>query len=90
MIILRTLINKGETSMKKKNSWKPIIGALLLSIALSGCNPVGNTNGLVNNTPPDVEVWGAYATAKVIQDPDYNIHHKKLAAAIDVQSCRGE
>ena len=76
--------------MKKKNCLKPIIGALLLSIALSGCNPVGDTNEIVNTTPPDVEVWGAYATAKVIQDSEYNINHKKLAAAIDVQSCRGE
>lgn len=81
----------------RKKIFKSVALIALSSVMLfSACNPNGNvaddSNGgtAINTSAPNVEVWGAYATAKVIQDSTYNINHKKLAAAFDVQACRGE
>ena len=69
---------------------KILLGMGVLATVLSGCSANNSSQSSVLGTAPDVEVWGAYSTAKVIQDPDYNVNHKKLAAAIDVASCLGE
>lgn len=69
---------------------RALLGLGVFTTVFSGCS--GKNSSALGNTgnPPDVDVWGTYSTAKVIQDPEYNINHKKLAAVIDVSSCLGE
>lgn len=71
---------------------KMVLTLGVLCATLSGCNTNATSQmGVVDTTtPPDVEVWSAYSTAKVMQDPALNVNHKKMAAVIDVASCLGE
>ncbi len=73
-----------------KKITKILLGLGVLTTVLSSCNTNDSSTPVVGANPPDVEVWGTYSTAKVIQDPEYNVNHEKLAATIDVASCLGE
>ena len=57
---------------------KTLLGLGVFTTVLSGCS--GKNSSSLGNTgnPPDVDIWGTYSTAKVIQDPEYNVNHKKV------------
>lgn len=68
---------------------KALLSVGVLATTFTGCY-TNNSSSFIDVAPPDVEVWSTYSTAKVIQDPEYNINHTKLAPVLDVASCLGE
>ncbi len=62
---------------------------LLLGFGLTACNGGGQTN----DSAGEIEFWSTYATEKILQDGvsrNINYDSVKMAAAVNVEACKGE
>ena len=77
---------------------RKVMSAVLATVMICGFAGCGKKNGAgqSSSTKPPVtyndtlEVWGAYSTAKVIKNPEYNKNHYKLPVKAEVFAARGE
>lgn len=77
--------------MKRRN--KIVMTALTALFAMQVVACGGKTSGTVtpgSNTGEPLQVWGAYASAKILQDPAYNGNNTRLKAGATVYAARGE
>ena len=72
--------------MKKTNKAVLALSAFMF-LSFVGCTPfdLGDSASV-----GAIEVWGAYSSAKVMQDPDLNVNHHKLAPEINIKMAKGE